>query len=55
MSSHESKMRKARFIKVLQLQPIGNSFEFFDKLCGSSAGVTSHMSVHGGNINRKDS
>ena len=47
--SHDNKLSRAHFSKVFQQQPAGNSCQFYKLV------LRSHMKVHGGNVNGRDS
>ena len=40
-------------LQVFQQPPTGNSYQFCDKLCGSTAGLRSYVRVHNNNDNGK--
>ena len=44
-----SKNEDLLYTKVFPQQPISNLCQFYDKVCGSTADLTSHIRVYGGN------
>ena len=55
MSTHDSKLSKTLYTKVLQQQPTGNSCQFCEKVWRSLVDLRSHIKMHRININGKDS
>ena len=55
MRSHDSKQSNADFRQAFLQQPTDNLYLLHDKVCGFTTGLRSHMRVHGGNVNGKDS
>ena len=55
MRSHNSKYSLTHFTQVLPQQPTSKSYQFYDKVRWSAAGLRSQMRVHVINVNTKDS